>query len=96
MAPCGRASVTSNIFRVVVTDFNGFDLENDPQGILDNKQKHQVFAQKGYSHLNLYVRLLVFLQQSESTDEGLHYSGGNCSEVRCATERVQISSRGQL
>lgn len=71
--PYGRAFIASNIFRVMATGFNGFDLKNDPQGILNHKQDYQVFAQKGYSHLNLYVRLLVFLQRSEPTKERLHY-----------------------
>ena len=72
-APYGRASIASNIFRVMATGFNSFDLKNDPQGILHHRQNYQVFAQKGYSHLNLYVRLLVLLQQSEPTAERLHY-----------------------
>jgi hypothetical protein len=72
-APYGRASIASNVFRVMATGFNSFDLKNDPQGILNHKQNYQVFAQKGYSHLNLYVRLLVFLEQSEPTIERQHY-----------------------
>lgn len=72
-APYGRASIASNLFRVIATGFNSFDFKNDPQGILTHKQNYQVFAQKGYSHLNLYVRLLVFLQQSEPTAERQHY-----------------------
>jgi hypothetical protein len=72
-SPYGRASIASDVFRVMATGFNSFDLKNDPQGILNHRQNYQVFAQKGYSHLNLYVRLLVFLQQSEPTAERLHY-----------------------
>jgi hypothetical protein len=67
--PYGRATIASNIFRVIATGFNVYDLNNDPQGILDHKQKLDLFAQKGYSHLNLYLRLLIFLQQSEPTDD---------------------------
>ena len=71
--PYGRSSIASNIFRVMETGFNGFDLKNDPQGIFNHKQNCQVFVQKGYSHLNLYVRLLVFLDQSEPTTERHEY-----------------------
>jgi hypothetical protein len=71
--PYGRADIASNIFRVMETGFNSYDLVHDPQGILDKKVKYELFWQNGYSHLNLYLRLLIFLQQSEPTEERYRY-----------------------
>lgn len=71
--PYGRAEIASNIFRVIETGFNSYDYLNDPQGIMHGKIRYSVFQQKSYSHLNLYLRLLIFLQQSEPTEERLHY-----------------------
>jgi hypothetical protein len=59
----GRASIANNIFRILATGSNTFDFRNDPQGVLDHIAKPQLFRQAGYSHLNLYVRLLVLLEQ---------------------------------
>lgn len=68
-----RAAIASNIFRVMANGFNSFDLRHDPQGILDGKSKLELFRQDGYSHLNLYLRLLIFLEQSEPTEERRRY-----------------------
>lgn len=73
LGPYGRASIASNIFRVMANGFNSFDLRHDPQGILDRKPKLELFRQDGYSHLNLYLRLLIFLEQSEPTEERRRY-----------------------
>jgi hypothetical protein len=71
--PYGRAAIASHVFRVISNGFNGYDLKNDPQGVFDRQEKYGIFLQKGYSHLNLYLRLLIFLQRSEPTDDRLHY-----------------------
>lgn len=67
--PYGRAFIASNIFRAIATGFNSFDLRRDPQGLLNNKPNASLFRATGNSHLNLYLRLLVMLQQLEPTDE---------------------------
>jgi hypothetical protein len=57
----------------MATGFNSYDVLNDPQGILGGKPRYELFRQKGYSHLDLYLRLLIFLQQAEPTEERLRY-----------------------
>jgi hypothetical protein len=58
--PYGRAAIASNILRVVSTGFNLYDVNHDPQGILGGNPNYRLFQAKGYSHLNLYLRLLIF------------------------------------
>jgi hypothetical protein len=63
--PYGRAAIASNILRVLSTGFNLYDVNHDPAGLLGGKPNYALFAQSGYSHLNLYLRLLIFLEQTE-------------------------------
>ncbi len=63
--PYGRAAIASNILRVVWTGFNLYDVNYDPQGIVGGNPNYGLFQQKGYSHLNLYLRLLIFLEQTD-------------------------------
>jgi hypothetical protein len=67
--PYGRATIASNIFRIVATGSNTHDLKVDPMGWLDKVRKLEVFRATGYSHLNIYLRFLVILQQLEPTGE---------------------------
>lgn len=73
LGPYARASIASNIFRVMSNGFNSFDLRHDPQGVLDRTPKLELFRRGGYSHLNLYLRLLIFLEQLEPTEERRRY-----------------------
>jgi hypothetical protein len=67
----GRSTVASNLYRVVAIASNTNDLVNDPTGAFDKFEKLQIFQASGYSHLNLYLRLLVILFQLEPNDERL-------------------------
>jgi len=63
--------MASNVLRVIATGSNTYDFRNDPQGVLGGVSKPALFQQAGYSHLNLYVRLLVLLEQLEPNEERL-------------------------
>lgn len=67
----GRSSVASNLYRVVAIASNTNDLVEDPTGALDKIEKLRLFRASGYSHLNLYLRLLVIMYQLEPADERL-------------------------
>ncbi|WP_257169612.1 hypothetical protein [Bradyrhizobium sp. SRS-191] len=67
----GRSSIASNLYRVVAIASNTNDLVEDPTGAFDKVEKLGLFRASGYSHLNLYLRLLVILYQLEPTDERL-------------------------
>lgn len=70
--PYGRAGIASNIFRAIATGANSHDFTVDPQGVFDGVRKPYVFRQSGYSHLNLYLRLLVLAQQINPSEERLN------------------------
>jgi hypothetical protein len=63
----GRAAIASNIVRAMSTGFNLYDVNHDPGGILGGRANYALFNQNGYSHLNLYLRLLIFLEQTDPT-----------------------------
>jgi hypothetical protein len=67
----GRAVIANHIYRVIATGSNTYDFRVDPQGLLDKIVKRHAFNASGYSHLNLYLRLLVMLYQLNPTDERL-------------------------
>ncbi len=67
--PYGRAFISSNVFRAIATGSNSFDFRRDPRGILNGKPNPALFKQTGYSHLNIYVRLLVMLQQLDPAED---------------------------
>src|SRR5581483_9041532 len=64
----GRSNIASNLYRVVAIASNTNDLVEDPTGAFDKVEKLGLFRAPGYSHLNLYLRLLVILYQLEPTD----------------------------
>jgi hypothetical protein len=67
----GRSTVASNLYRVVAIASNTNDLAQDPTGAFDKVKKLQLFRAPGYSHLDLYLRLLVILFQLEPNDQRL-------------------------
>jgi hypothetical protein len=67
----GRSTVASNLYRVVAIASITNDLVEDPTGAFDKVKKLQIFRAPGYSHLNLYLRLLVILYQLEPNDQRL-------------------------
>jgi hypothetical protein len=67
----GRSTVASNLYRVVAIASNTNDLVEDPTGAFDKVAKPGLFRAPGYSHLNLYLRLLVILFQLEPNDQRL-------------------------
>lgn len=66
-----RSRIAGQIYRVIATGSNSHDFRVDPRGLLDKIEKLEVFKASGYSHLNLYLRLLVMLHQLEPTDDRL-------------------------
>jgi hypothetical protein len=66
-----RSRIAGQIYRVIATGSSSHDFRTDPRGLLDKIKKLEVFAAPGYSHLNLYLRLLVMLYQLEPTDDRL-------------------------
>jgi len=67
--PYGKAMIANNLVRAVAVASNSFDLNLDPQGVLSGVQRPELFNQQGLSHLNLYLRLLVLMQQLDPTRE---------------------------
>jgi hypothetical protein len=85
--PYGRAAISSNVFRVLSIASNTFDLRNDPQGLLTGQSRPYLFGRTGYSHLNLYLRLLVILQQLDPDPVRLE-------ELRWVASNQSVASNG--
>lgn len=61
----GRWSVASRLLFVINIAVNTYDYHNDPWGYLNNQPRLNLFASKGYSHLDINLRLLLMLYQLE-------------------------------
>jgi hypothetical protein len=66
----GRAGVANHLAFVINVSVNSFDYANDPWGYLNHRPQLNLLTGRGYTHLNLNLRLLIMLQQLEPTDAG--------------------------
>jgi hypothetical protein len=59
----GRSNIANHVLNVLNVAVNTYDYRVDPWGALNGRRDLSSFSMRGYSHLNLQLRLLIMVYQ---------------------------------